>query len=87
MEAQGSVAQWRDYGRLWVFLRPYTSRLVFVLASALSNWPRATSALRIETPDRQALLRRDMHALAWISGALFVVAVAGFALNMLARYR
>jgi ATP-binding cassette subfamily B protein len=28
-----------------------------------------------------------MHALAWISGALFVAVVAGFALNMLARYR
>ena len=83
-----SVAQWKTYGRLWVYLRPYTKRLAFVLVLSL-----VSTGLGLLQPyisklliDR-ALLRRDMHALAWISGALFVAVVAGFALNMLARYR
>ena len=83
-----SIAQWKTYGRLWVFLRPYTKRLVFVVALSLLSTGLGLlqpyiSKLLID----RALLRRDMHALAWISGVLFVAVVAGFALNMLARYR
>ena len=88
MTPAASVAQWKTYGRLWVFLRPYTKRLAFVLVLSL-----VSTGLGLLQPyisklliDR-ALLRRDMHALAWISGVLFVAVVAGFALNMLARYR
>ncbi len=29
------VANWKAYGRLWVFLRPYTRRLVLVLVVSL----------------------------------------------------
>ncbi len=88
MTPAASVAQWKTYGRLWVYLRPYTKRLAFVLVLSL-----VSTGLGLLQPyisklliDR-ALLRRDMHALAWISGVLFVAVVAGFALNMLARYR
>src|SRR5579872_127578 len=83
-----SVAQWKTYGRLWIFLSPYTKRLSFVLVLSL-----VSTGLGLLQPyisklliDR-ALMRRDIHALAWISGALFVAVVVGFALNMLARYR
>jgi hypothetical protein len=34
MESPGAVAQWRDYRRLWVYLRP-TRRLVLVLVVSL----------------------------------------------------
>jgi ATP-binding cassette subfamily B protein len=86
--APGSVAQWRDYRRLWVFLRPYTRRLVLVLivslvATCLSLVQPYISKLLID----RALMRRDMHALIWISGVMFVAAVLGFLLNILASYR
>jgi ATP-binding cassette subfamily B protein len=88
MTPAASVAHWKSYGRLWVFLRPYTKRLAFVvvlslLSTGLGLLQPYISKLLID----RALLRRDMHALAWISGALFVAVVAGLALNMLARYR
>jgi len=88
MTPAASVAQWKSYGRLWVFLRPYTKRLAFVvvlslLSTGLGLLQPYISKLLID----RALLRRDMQALAWISGALFGAVVAGFALNMLARYR
>ena len=34
-----------------------------------------------------ALMRRNMHALVWIAGLMFVAAVLGFVLNILASYR
>lgn len=88
MTPAGSVAQWKSYGRLRAFVWPYTGRLALVLfvslvSTGLSLVQPYISKLLID----RALLRRDMHALMWIAGAMFVAAVAGFALNMLARYR
>ncbi len=84
----GSVAQWKTYGRLWVFLRPYTRRLILVVVVSLFSTGLGLvqpyiSKLLIDN----ALLKRDMHALVWIAGIMFVAAVAGFALNILASYR
>ena len=88
MESQGAVAQWRDYRRLWVYLRPYTRRLVLVLvvslvATALSLVQPLISKLLID----RALLKHDMRALVQIAGLMFVVTVLGFALNILSSYR
>jgi ATP-binding cassette subfamily B protein len=88
MESPGAVAQWRDYRRLWVYLRPYTRRLVLVLvvslvATALSLIQPLISKLLID----RALLKHDMRALLQIAGLMFVVTVLGFALNILSSYR
>jgi len=88
MESPGAVAQWRDYRRLWVYLRPYTRRLVLVLvvslvATALSLVQPLISKLLID----RALLKHDMRALVQIAGLMFVVTVLGFALNILSSYR
>src|SRR5271165_5643046 len=69
MTPTGSVAQWKTYGRLWVFLRPYATRLILVivvslLSTGLGLVQPYISKLLID----DALLRRDMHALAWIAG-------------------
>ena len=84
----GQIAQWKAYRRLWVFLRPYAGPLVLVLvvslfATALGLVQPYISKLLID----RALLRRDLHALAWISGIMLVVTVLGFILNILASYR
>jgi ATP-binding cassette, subfamily B, bacterial len=83
-----SIAQWRTYRRLWVFLRPHTKRLGLVLvvslvATALSLVQPYISKLLID----RALLPRDMHALVWIAGLMFCATVLGFGLNILASYR
>jgi ATP-binding cassette subfamily B protein len=88
MLPSGSIAQWKAYGRLWVFVRPYTKRLILVLIVSLISTGLGLvqpyiSKLLID----KALLRRDMHALLWIAGLMFVAAVLGFALNILASYR
>jgi len=88
MSPTGSVAQWKTYGRLWVFLRPYATRLILVvvvslLSTGLGLIQPYISKLLID----DALLRRDMHALVWIAGLMFVAAVLGFGLNILASYR
>jgi len=88
MESPGAVAQWRDYRRLWVYLRPYTRRLVLVLvvslvATALSLVQPLISKLLID----RALLKHDMRALVQIAGLMFVVTVLGFALNIVSSYR
>lgn len=88
MTAAGKVANWKDYGRLRIFLRPYTARLSFVIAvsllsTALGLFQPYLSKLLID----RALLRKDMHALEWIAAVLFGAAVAGYALNILASYR
>src|ERR1700761_9570831 len=88
MPPSSSIAQWKAYGRLWVFVRPYTRRLILVLIVSLISTGLGLvqpyiSKLLID----KALLRRDMHALLWIAGLMFIAAVAGFALNILASYR
>ena len=54
-------------GRLKIFLRPYTARLIFILsislfATALGLVQPYISKLLIDT----ALLRRDLRALCWV---------------------
>ncbi len=83
-----AVAQWKTYGRLRVFLRPYAGRLVAVLAfsllsTALGLIQPYISKLLID----QALLRRDMPELLRIAGLMFGATVLGFALNIVASYR
>jgi ATP-binding cassette subfamily B protein len=88
VEAGRSVAQWRDWRRLWVFLRPYTGRLVLILAislaaTSLSLVQPFISKLLIDT----ALLKRDMHALFRVAGLMFGASVLSFILNILSSYR
>ncbi|HWE53093.1 MAG TPA: ABC transporter ATP-binding protein [Bryobacteraceae bacterium] len=88
MAPTGSVAQWKTYGRLKIFLRPYYSRLVLVLVVSLFSTVLGLaqpyiSGLLID----KGLLRRDMRALLWIAGIMFVASVLGFVLNILASYR
>jgi ATP-binding cassette, subfamily B, bacterial len=82
------IAPWHTFRRLWVFLRPYTGQLFFVLilslaATSLSLVQPYISKLLID----QALIRKDLHALIDIAGLMFVAVVAGFALNILSSYR
>jgi ATP-binding cassette subfamily B protein len=82
------VAEWRSYGRLWVFLRPYCGRLVLVLvvsliATALGLAQPYITKLLID----HALLARDMTALIWVAGLMFGATVLGFVLNVIASYR
>ena len=84
----GSVAQWGEYRRLWVYLRPYKVRLALVLvislaATSLSLFQPFISKLLIDG----ALLKHDMRALVWISLLLFVVTILGFVLNIVSSYR
>lgn len=82
------IADWRSYRRLLPYLRPYIRPLSLVLcisliATALSLTQPYLSKLMID----QALLRGDMGALVEIAGAMILVSLGGFALNMLASYR
>src|SRR5215831_2801671 len=88
VQEMGGVANWRDWRRLWVFLRPYTGRLVLILAislaaTCLSLVQPYISKLLIDT----ALLKRDMHALVLVAGLMFAAAVLSFLLNILSSYR
>jgi ATP-binding cassette, subfamily B, bacterial len=88
MASPGSVAQWKDYRRLWVYLRPYKARLALVLgislaATSLSLVQPFLSKLLIDG----ALLKHDMHALVLVSVLMFGVTVAGFGLNIFSSYR
>ncbi|MEW5685573.1 MAG: ABC transporter ATP-binding protein [Pseudomonadota bacterium] len=82
------VAEWKSYGRLWVFLKPYCGRLVLVLVISLLS-----TALGLAQPYitklliDHALLARDMTALFWVAGLMFGATVLGFVLNVLASYR
>jgi len=83
-----AITGWRTYRRVGVFMRPYAGRLVVVLgislaATALSLVQPYISKLLID----RALMMRDMRALAWISGLMFLAVVLGFGLNMLSSYR
>ena len=82
------IAPWQTFRRLWVFLRPYTGQLAFVLiislaATSLSLVQPYISKLLFD----QALMKRDLQALVLIAGLMFVAIVAGFALNILSSYR
>lgn len=82
------IAPWQMFRRLWVFLKPYTGQLIFVLiislgATSLSLVQPYISKLLID----RALMRRDPQALAFIAGLMFVAVVAGFGLNILSSYR
>jgi ATP-binding cassette subfamily B protein len=88
MQPPGSVAHWKTYGRLGVFLRPYTRQFILVLILSLISTGLGLvqpyiSKLLID----KALLRRDMHALVVIAAILFLAVVLGFALNILTSYR
>lgn len=81
-------ANWREFRRLAVFLRPYSFRLVFIVltglvATALGLVQPYISKLLIDT----ALLRRDWHALCYVAAAMFTAAIFAFALNALASYQ
>lgn len=78
------IAEWRSYRRLLPYLRPYIRPLaISLIATALTLTQPYLSKLMID----QALMRRDMMALVEIAGAMILVSVGGFALNMLASYR
>ena len=88
MAPSGSIAQWRTYRRIGVFVRPYAWRLAAVLvislaATSLSLVQPYISKLLID----RALLRRDMQALSFIAALMFAAVVIGFGLNMLSSYR
>jgi len=88
MTPPGSVVQWKDYGRLWFFLRPYAKRLVLVvLISLLSTGLGLVQPYISKLLIDDALMRRDMRALLWIAGLMFAAAVLGFLFNILASYR
>ncbi|WP_208623995.1 ABC transporter ATP-binding protein [Komagataeibacter swingsii] len=82
------MAQWRSYRLLLPFLRPYVYSLLFVvvvslMATCLGLAQPWLSKLMID----QALLPRDMTALVRIAVLMVVVAVANYALNIIASYR
>jgi ATP-binding cassette subfamily B protein len=82
------AANWSEYRRIKPFLVPYASRLgvilgISVLATALGLTQPYISKLLID----DALLRRDMRALAWVAGLMFGVTVLGFLLNILSSYQ
>lgn len=81
-------ADWRSYGRLGVYLRPYLRPLALVLAISLMS-----TALGLAQPYisklmiDNALMVRDWDALLEVAAIMVVVTIAGFALNILASYR
>ncbi len=84
----GSIANWNDYRRLWVFVRPYTAKLTVVVGVSL-----AATILGLIQPyiskiliDR-ALLRGDMSVLLWMAGMMFAATVLGFVFNIVSSYR
>lgn len=81
-------ADWRTYRRLWIYIRPYNAGLGFVVAvslfaTALTLVQPWISKLLID----DALMRKDMHALAWIAGLMFGATVLGFLVNIVTSYR
>jgi ATP-binding cassette, subfamily B, bacterial len=86
--ASPSAVPWRHWRRLWVFLRPYTGRLILVVvvslaATCLSLVQPYISKLLIDS----ALLKRDMRALVRVAGLMFGAGVLGFVFNILSSYR
>ncbi len=82
------TANWSEYGRLKVFIRPYTGRLISILATSL-----VATALGLTQPFISkllidvALLRKNWNSLCWVAGLMFGATVLGFALNILASYQ
>jgi len=88
MKQASMHSNWSEYRRLKPFLMPYASRLgvilgISVLATLLGLTQPYISKLLID----DALLRRDMRALAWVAGLMFGVTVFGFLLNILSSYQ
>ncbi|ODU69068.1 MAG: ABC transporter [Novosphingobium sp. SCN 66-18] len=82
------VADWRTYRRLLPYVRPYLRPLLGVLlVSLLSTGVGLAQPYLSKLMIDEALLRRNMDALLAVSGAMIVVTLAGFALNILASYR
>jgi ATP-binding cassette subfamily B protein len=82
------VAEWRTYRRLLPWLKPYRSRFVVVLlislaATAVGLVQPYLSKMMID----QALMKRDLTALAVIAGAMVGVTLGGYVLNIAASYR
>ena len=78
----------KAYRRAFAYIVPYWRRLVVVLAISLLS-----TALALAQPYiaklliDEALLRRNMRALVAVAVLMVVVAVLGFALNILSSYR
>jgi ATP-binding cassette subfamily B protein len=77
-----------DYRRLKPFLRPYSARLLMILAvsliaTALALVQPYISKLLIDS----ALLKKDWRMLCWTAGMMFAATVLGFATNILASYQ
>ncbi|MCC6914878.1 MAG: ABC transporter ATP-binding protein [Rhodospirillaceae bacterium] len=88
MTSAPAVADWRTYGRLWVFVKPYTGALAAVgaislVATSLTLVQPYFSKLLID----EALLKRDMDMLVLLAGLMFLVTAAGFAVNILTSYK
>lgn len=82
------VADWGTYRRLLPYVRPYLRPLLGVLlVSLLSTGVGLAQPYLSKLMIDEALLRRNMDALLAVSGAMIVVTLAGFALNILASYR
>jgi ATP-binding cassette subfamily B protein len=77
-----------EYRRALVFVQPYWRRLVLVLIISLFS-----TVLGLVQPYiaklliDEALLRRDLRALAWVAFLMVVVTVLGFVFSILASYR
>jgi ATP-binding cassette subfamily B protein len=81
-------ANWSEYRRLKPFLLPYSGRLGVILGiSVLSTLLGLTQPYISKLLIDNALLPRDMHALAWVAGLMFGVTVLGFLLNILSSYQ
>ncbi len=82
------TSAWSDYRRLKPFLRPYSTRLLMILAvsllaTALALVQPYISKLLIDS----ALLKKDWRMLCWTAGMMFAATVLGFATNILASYQ
>ena len=86
--AKPDTSAWTDYRRLKPFLRPYSGRLLMILAvsllaTALALVQPYISKLLIDS----ALLKKDWRMLCWTAGMMFAATVLGFATNILASYQ
>jgi ATP-binding cassette subfamily B protein len=87
-QTTATSSAWADYRRLKPFLRPYSARLVMILAislvaTALALVQPFISKLLIDS----GLLRKDWRVLCWTAAMMFLATVLGFATNILASYQ
>jgi len=80
-------ANWRDYSRLKIFLRPYTARLIFILIISLLATAMGLVQPFISKFLVDAIVRRDWRALCWVSALMFAATVVGFLINILSSYQ